>query len=230
MGRHSGPEEAGAVGVQELLRRSGVGHTTRPGSPGALTRRGRHFATEGAAPAAGQAGESVAEQVDESVAEQVPAQADGSVAEQVPELAAQDVATRETERIVPLDTATAVLPHLPFAPEPEQAAVAAAGTEPTAEAPPSAKSPTSSAVSSAVSSPLSGKGGTHADLALLRSDSALRARCAAAVVIPFVLYTLVLVVTGHLDVFLLWVWIPTVLAGVLIGTFLDLAHRRIARS
>jgi len=66
----------------------------------------------------------------------------------------------------------------------------------------------------------------HADLRLLREKPALRARCAAAVIVPFLLYTAVMVVIGRVDGYLLWVWIPTVTAGVTVGTFLDVAHRR----
>lgn len=68
--------------------------------------------------------------------------------------------------------------------------------------------------------------GTNADLQLLRQSPSLRARCTAAVVVPFALYVVVLVVTGRLGSFALWVWIPTVAAGVLFGIFLDLAHRK----
>ncbi len=70
------------------------------------------------------------------------------------------------------------------------------------------------------------EGATHADLRLLRENPALRARCAAAVVIPFVLYTVAMIVLGSTAVYLVWVWVPTVLAGVTVGTFLDVAHRR----
>ena len=70
------------------------------------------------------------------------------------------------------------------------------------------------------------EGATHADLRLLRESPALRARCAAAVVIPFVLYTVVMIVLGGTAAYLVWVWVPTVLAGVTVGTFLDIAHRR----
>jgi hypothetical protein len=66
---------------------------------------------------------------------------------------------------------------------------------------------------------------TNADLHMLRVDPALRARCAAAVVVPFLLYTVVLVVIGRTGLFLLWVWIPLVTAGVVAGMFLDLAAR-----
>jgi hypothetical protein len=68
--------------------------------------------------------------------------------------------------------------------------------------------------------------GTHHDLRLLRENPALRARCAAAVIVPFLLFTAALVVVGRVDIYLLWVWIPTVTAGVLVGTFLDAEHRR----
>lgn len=69
-------------------------------------------------------------------------------------------------------------------------------------------------------------GATHADLAMLRTDSALRARCAAAVVVPFLLYTIVLLVIGRTGFFLLGLAIPLVTSGVLVGAFLDLAARR----
>ena len=71
---------------------------------------------------------------------------------------------------------------------------------------------------------------TAADLALLRKHSALRARVIAAVVVPFVLYTVVMYLVTWWDVYLIWVWIPLVTAGILAGSFLDAAHRRINRS
>jgi hypothetical protein len=69
------------------------------------------------------------------------------------------------------------------------------------------------------------EGATHADLRLLRESPALRARCAAAMVVPFILYTAAMFVIGTTAVYLVWVWIPTVVAGVTVGTFLDIAHR-----
>ena len=66
---------------------------------------------------------------------------------------------------------------------------------------------------------------TNADLRLLRQNPALRARCAAAVVVPFLLYTVVLLVVGATSSYLLWLWIPTVTAGVVAGGFLDRAAR-----
>jgi hypothetical protein len=72
--------------------------------------------------------------------------------------------------------------------------------------------------------------GTHGDLRLLRERPALRARCAAAAIVPFVLYTAVLAVIGRADIYLLWVWIPTVTAGIAVGGFLDAAHRHDGKS
>jgi hypothetical protein len=69
-------------------------------------------------------------------------------------------------------------------------------------------------------------GGTHADLRLLRESPALRARCAAAAIVPFLLYTAALVLLRRTDVYLVWIWIPTVSGGVGVGFFLDVAHRR----
>jgi hypothetical protein len=66
---------------------------------------------------------------------------------------------------------------------------------------------------------------THADLHLLRSIPGLRARALAAVVVPFLLYTVLLIILGRTDVYLIWLWVPTIVAGVLVGHFLDLAHK-----
>ena len=65
----------------------------------------------------------------------------------------------------------------------------------------------------------------RADLRLLRANPSLRARCAAALVLPFVIYTIVLVVISRVDVYLLWIWIPAIVAGVLFGAQLDAAHK-----
>ncbi|HJQ43468.1 MAG TPA: hypothetical protein VJ831_10320 [Jatrophihabitantaceae bacterium] len=67
--------------------------------------------------------------------------------------------------------------------------------------------------------------GGAADLRLLREDPSLRARCAAAVAVPFAIYTVVMIVIGKVNLYLLWVWLPTVLAGILVGMFLDRAHK-----
>jgi hypothetical protein len=73
-----------------------------------------------------------------------------------------------------------------------------------------------------------GKGNqsTAADLALLRSRSDVRARVIAAVVAPFVIYTLAMYLSGALDVYFIWIWLPLVTAGVLAGSILDAAHRK----
>ncbi|MGI8761194.1 MAG: hypothetical protein ACR2LF_07865 [Jatrophihabitantaceae bacterium] len=68
--------------------------------------------------------------------------------------------------------------------------------------------------------------GTSADLALLRARPALRAQCAAALLVPVLIYTAVLFALGRTDVYLVWIWIPIVTAGVLVGAFLDAAHKK----
>lgn len=91
-------------------------------------------------------------------------------------------------------------------------------SEPAAAAPPEA----------AKRKPRIGRGNqsTAADLALLRQHSAVRARVVAAVVAPFVLYTAVLLLIGALNLYLIWVWVPLVTAGVVAGGILDAEHRR----
>jgi hypothetical protein len=68
-------------------------------------------------------------------------------------------------------------------------------------------------------------GGTHADLQMLRENPALRARCIAGAVVPFIFYTVALIAVGRADIYLVWIWIPVVLGGILVGTFLDLGYR-----
>lgn len=70
-----------------------------------------------------------------------------------------------------------------------------------------------------------GETDTQADLRVLRENSAVRARSIAAVLVSFLLYTIVMIVVGRTAVYLLWIWIPIVVAGVLVGVVLDLAHR-----
>ena len=67
---------------------------------------------------------------------------------------------------------------------------------------------------------------TAADLELLRTRPEVRNRVIAAVLAPFVVYTIVMVVAGSLGAYLLWVWLPLVTAGVLAGSILDAAHRK----
>jgi hypothetical protein len=71
---------------------------------------------------------------------------------------------------------------------------------------------------------------TAADLALFREHSDVRARVIAALLVPFAVYTAALAAMGKLDrTYLLWIWIPLVTAGILVGLFLDLGHRKYRR-
>ncbi len=73
--------------------------------------------------------------------------------------------------------------------------------------------------------------GTRADIALLRAHGDVRARCIAALLVPFIAYFVVLLVLGATGrQYLLFIFIPVVIAGVLVGTFLDLGHRRYPRT
>jgi hypothetical protein len=94
--------------------------------------------------------------------------------------------------------------------------------------PPVAEPPVEPAGEPAIASSRAGRGNqsTAADLALLREHSEVRARVLAAIVVPFVLYTAVLYLIGSIGVYLIWVWIPLVTAGILSGTILDAEHRR----
>jgi hypothetical protein len=67
---------------------------------------------------------------------------------------------------------------------------------------------------------------TASDLAMLRTHADVRARCIAAVLVPFVLYTVVLMLIGAIGAYLIWIWIPLISAGVTAGAILDAAHRR----
>jgi hypothetical protein len=112
---------------------------------------------------------------------------------------AQDVAEQDTIRLVPLEPAWRALDQ----PAPQQAV-------PLQPARPAVRRHHS----------------TAADLALLREHSDVRARVIAALIAPFVLYTVVMYLLTAFDVYFIWLWIPLVGAGVLAGSFLDAAHRR----
>jgi hypothetical protein len=71
------------------------------------------------------------------------------------------------------------------------------------------------------------QGATAADLHLLRTDPALRNRVIAAVVVPFVLFFVVLVLLGRLDAFAVWIWLPLISAGLGAGVLLDTGHARL---
>ena len=67
---------------------------------------------------------------------------------------------------------------------------------------------------------------TARDFALLRTHPDVRNRAIAALLVPFVAYAVVMVVTGRSGDFLIWIWTPLILAGVLVGLMLDLGHKR----
>jgi hypothetical protein len=109
------------------------------------------------------------------------------------------------------------------APEGELATPEAQATQPE----PAETSAETPAETQAVKRPGRGNQSTAADLALLREHSDVRARVIAGVVAPFVLYGVVLYLIGAAThVYLIWIWIPLVTAGVLAGSILDAAHRR----
>ena len=71
---------------------------------------------------------------------------------------------------------------------------------------------------------------TAADLGLLKSHGDVRARCLAGIVVPFVIYVAVLLAIGATGrQYLLWIFIPIVVAGVLVGAFLDAGFKRYPR-
>lgn len=68
---------------------------------------------------------------------------------------------------------------------------------------------------------------TAADLALIRRHPAIRNRVIGGALVPFVLYAVVLVVLSAAAAqYLIWIWIPMVTAGILIGFVLDSGHKR----
>ena len=71
-----------------------------------------------------------------------------------------------------------------------------------------------------------GESDTRADLRMLREQPAVRAQVIGAVIAAFLIYTLVMLALGRTDKYLLWLWVPIVACGVLVGLVLDLAHRR----
>ncbi|MCW2597892.1 MAG: hypothetical protein JWP39_3780 [Jatrophihabitans sp.] len=160
----------------------------------------------------------IARSVPEAVTEQIPAITE-PVTEQIPPI---------IEPSAPDEPPAAVTEQIPaiVGPKPGPGSMTeAAAFETTASGP---------VASAAADQPATATGphkaghSTSADAALIRHHSDVRARCAAGVVVPFVLYVVVLVAVGsfRISTFLLWIWIPLVTAGVLVGQFLDAGHRR----
>jgi hypothetical protein len=72
-----------------------------------------------------------------------------------------------------------------------------------------------------------GNQSTAADLALLRHHKDVRNRAVAAVLAPFVLYVVVLLVLSASGIqYVLWIWIPMVVGGAAAGLVLDSGHKR----
>ena len=69
---------------------------------------------------------------------------------------------------------------------------------------------------------------TRADLDLLRTDMTVRVRAIGAVVTAFAVYSAIMLGAGRASSYAIWVWIPIVVAGVLVGAVLDLGHRAAA--
>ncbi len=68
---------------------------------------------------------------------------------------------------------------------------------------------------------------TAGDLALVAHHSDVRNRCLAGLIVPFVLYVAVMLTIGATGrQTLLWIFIPLITAGVLVGVFLDSGHKR----
>jgi len=119
-----------------------------------------------------------------------------------------DVDALPTDPLPPTDTApTAPLPPVDAAPTEPLARVEAAPPSPAAAAD-------------------RGPSPTARDLALLRTHPDVRNRAIAALIVPFVAYAVVMVVTGRSGDLLVWIWTPLILAGVLVGLMLDLGHKR----
>jgi hypothetical protein len=153
-----------------------------------------------------------------------------------------DVDEALTQRIAVVDAAppapqvpyagTAAPPAPPMA-EPtidKAAAKAAKQAEKTAEAQRKAEQKAAQKAAQQARKAERGESGTRADLRVLREQPAVRAQVIGAVIASFLIYTLVLLVLGHTDKYLIWLWVPIVVCGVLVGLVLDLAHRRTRKS
>jgi hypothetical protein len=153
-----------------------------------------------------------------------------------PDVAVDD--THDTDAIVPLEPD--VIPLEPAPPKPsradrkaqKKADKAAAARAAAATAPPKPpkvdlqKAPRAASATPKTKKKKNGETDTQADLRVLRENSAVRARSLAAVLVSFLLYTVVMIVIGYTGAYLMWIWIPIVVSGVLVGVVLDLAHRQ----
>ena len=153
------------------------------------------------------------------------------------EIALADIA--RLDRPVPEETTARIAPVVDGPPEPSTPPEPQPAPDPPVPAPPTGTplpgpAPSGTAPPAPqpapVAPPAPRPGGAHAtrhDVALFRRHGDVRARAVAAALVPFVVYVAVLAVIGKLVVHsLIWVWIPAIVAGVLVGLALDAGHRR----
>ena len=145
---------------------------------------------------------------------------------------------RPTEQLTLADIAAAAgvepEPEPQLAPEPESEPAAApvaesrAAVRAEAAGPaPAEAAPAEPTASTSPPKPPRGAQSTGADLALIRQHPELRNRVLGAALAPFVVYAAVLLLLSARGAqYLLWIWIPMVTAGVLIGLVLDAGHKR----
>lgn len=229
MGRHSAPDDEGGqetrvVAVLDVATLLGRHAPTRPGPkprpvpaidepPAPETKVPETKAPQTKAPAATElAADQVGLELIEDALAAVPAEA--APAAEAP--AASEAHTAQIPPVVEPEPSVPEAPtaQIPLVEEPvgdEATASLPAAAVPVVAAPETKESRASSS-----------------DLALIRAHGDVRARCLAGVLVPFVLYVVVLVLIGSLALttFLLWIWIPLISAGILVGLFLDAAHKR----
>ena len=144
-----------------------------------------------------------------------------------------EAATERTDRIPTVGPAaerTDRIPTIAAATVPDGADVAAAEPE-VSEVGIDSSGPVVATVDrtdhQSASSARSPRRGTVGDLGLIRRHGDVRARVIAAVIVPFLVFFAVYVLIGALTVrSLIWIWVPAVTAGVLVGLLLDAGHRR----
>jgi len=199
MGRHSAPDDDEAADGPLVVTTDPAAAAAADLSPeaaAAAAARGRHSRTEDAA--------------------------DTGPVPGLPMRPSQERAAAQDERPTEL-LALADIAAAERQPEAAPAPETATEPEPGGEAEPAAP------VAEPVARPPRPRAGqaTGADLALIRRHPDVRNRVLGAVLVPFVLYAAVLVLLGAPAVhYLLWIWIPMVTAGVLVGLLLDAGHKR----
>jgi hypothetical protein len=146
--------------------------------------------------------------------------------------------TADTDQLAPLDLLEPTeLPGPVEPPEPAELPVPPGAPEPVVPSRPDkpskadkAAAKAEKAAARAAAKQAKGESGTRADLRMLRHNGAVRAQAIGAVIVSFLLYTVVLLVIGKTHDYLQWLFVPIVVAGIAVGLVLDLAHRRAANS